>query len=307
MSELLSVVIPTHDRPDRVETAVRSVLDQEYPHLEAVVVDDGSGPATAEVLDRLADVDRRVVLVRNDIAVGASAARNTGIGTARGDLVGFCDDDDTWLPGAASAAVGALTPATGVVYGFHEVLIEASGRLVTFRPPVCTGPELMRWINAPAILFGVARRATVGDELRFDPHLITSEDWDMWLRCVDLAPLTLVPTSLYRYVQHAETRVTSSATTHEDGHRRFLAKHRSSMTAACIAHHELVFALATRDRRLGLEQLGTVSRHPANIGSAALLAGEVLAARLGPRRDDPGLALRFAARALGPATRRRAI
>jgi hypothetical protein len=303
VTELLSVVIPTHDRPDRVTDAVRSVLDQDHPALEVIVVDDGSQAATGEVLDRLADSDPRVVVLRHDQARGASAARNTGLEAARGELIGFCDDDDAWLAGAAAAAVTALTPTTGMAYGFHQVLIEATGRLVTFRPPACTGPELMRWINVPSILFGVARRDRVGTELHFDPDLTTSEDWDLWLRCAELAPMALVPTPLYRYVQHTGVRVTTSLATGVDSHRRFLDKHLASMTPACIAHHELALALAARDRHAGLAQLRAVPRHPSNLGAGLLLAGELATSRIGPGRDDPGLTLRFAARMLGPATR----
>jgi hypothetical protein len=306
VTELLSVVIPTHDRPDRLGDAVASVLGQDHPALEVVIVDDGSEPETSDVLDRLTAGDRRVVVVRHDEPQGASAARNAGIAAARGELIGFCDDDDVWLPGAADATVGALTPATGMAYGYHQVNVEATGRLVTFRPPPCTGPELMRWINVPSILFGVARRDRVGPELVFDPDLVTSEDWDLWLRCAELAPLVLVPAPVYRYVQHTGTRVTTSPSTHAEGHRRFLDKHRASMTPACIAHHEMADALATRDRHAGLDQLARIARHPANLGSAALLAGELVATRVGPRRDDPGLSLRLTARALGPVTRSRA-
>ncbi len=306
MTELLSVVIPTHDRPDRVGDAVRSVLDQDYPAVEVVVVDDGSGPDTADALDRITDAEPRVVVVRHDEPRGSSAARNAGMDASRGELVGFCDDDDTWLPGAAGAVVGSLAAGVGMAYGFHQVHVEATGRNVTFRPPRCTGPELMRWINAPAILFGVARRSVVGAELHFDPELVTSEDWDLWLRCAELAPLALVPTPVYRYVQHTGTRVSTSSTARPDINRRFLAKHRSSMTPACIAHHELTLAVATKDRGAATKELAQVVHHPSVAGAAALVGTELVAARVGPRLDDPGLRLRLAARLLRPVTRPRA-
>ncbi len=298
MSELLSVVIPTHNRPDRLGAAVRSVLDQDYGNVEVLVVDDGSGPETSAALDRLTAGDRRIVVVRNEMPVGSSEARNIGIRAASGELLAFCDDDDAWVAGAASAAVGQLRPGVAVAYGFHEVLIEATGRRVTFRPPACTGPELMRWINVPSILSGIARRATVGSELHFDPALVIAEDWDLWLRCSELGPLALVPTPLYCYVQHVGHRVTRTPATLAEGRNRFLAKHRSSMTPACIAHHELTSALTARDRHAGIRVLGRTARHPSTLGSAALLAGEVVASHVGRRRRDPGLTLRFAARSL---------
>jgi hypothetical protein len=303
VTELLSVVVPTHDRPDRVGTAVRSVLDQDYPALEVVIVDDGSEPATADVLDRLADEDRRVVIVRHEVAQGASAARNTGLDTAGGELIGFCDDDDAWLPGTGTRAVGALTPSSGIVYGYHQVLIETTGRLVTFRPPPSPAPGLLRWLDVSPSIFGVVRRATVGDALRFDTDLTTSEDWDLRLRCNDVAPMVLVPAPLYRYVQHAGTRLTTSPTAHAQGHHGFVDKHRPTMTAACIAHHEMAYALGLRDRSGLRHQLALLPRHPANLGSAALLAGEMVTSRVGRRREDPGMSRRFAARALRHATR----
>ena len=303
MTELLSVVVPTRDRPDRVVEAVRSVLTQDYPALEVVIVDDGSGTATTYVLDRLADEDGRVVVVRHDVAQGASAARNTGLDAASGEIIGFCDDDDSWLPGTGTRAVEALTPSTGIVYGHHQVLIETTGRLVTFRPPPSPAPGLLRWLDVSPSIFGVVRRSTVGDALRFDTSLTTSEDWDLRLRCNDLAPMVLVPTPLYRYVQHAGTRLTTSPTAHAEGHHGFLHKHRSTMTAACIAHHELAYALGVRDKAALRHQLAEVARHPANLGSVALLAGEMVTSRIGRGREDPALSRRFAARALRHATR----
>jgi LmbE family N-acetylglucosaminyl deacetylase len=301
VTELLSVVLPTYQRPERLRQAARSVLDQDYRSVELVVVDDGSGAATARTIDELTAGDRRVVVVRQDAPQGASAARNTGLAAARGELVAFCDDDDVWLPGAASAAVAALRPSIGVVYGWHQVLHESSGRCVTFRPPKSASPSLMRWINVPAILSGVVRRAVVGDALSFDTTLLTSEDWDLWLRCVDIAPMALVPTPLYRYVQHQGDRVTR-LTGHAEGHRRFLEKHRSTMSSACIAHHELLLALDTRDRPAGREQMLRLRQHPANLGAVALLASEVLASELGRHRNDPGLPLRLAAGMLAART-----
>ena len=302
MSELLSVVIPTHNRPDRLAVAVRSVLDQDYPSIEIVIVDDGSTPATAEMLDKLCSTGDRIVVLRNDQSQGAAAARNSGMTAASGELMGFCDDDDAWLPGAASAAVGALGPDIGIVYGHHQVLIEDTGRLVTFRPPAVANAVLMRWINVPAVPCAMARRANVAAELHFDTDLITSEDWDLWLRCAELAPMIMVPTPLYRYVQHRDERVTSRPSDYAERQARFVAKHRSSMTSACIAHHELAIALTARDLGGVGDQIRLLPRHPANLGSAGVLAAEMVASRIGRRREDPGLPLRVAARALAQAT-----
>ncbi len=294
MSELLSVIIPTHDRPERLREAAQSVLMQSYPFIELVIVDDGSASSTARTIDELVARDRRVVAIRLEGPQGSSSARNAGLASAGGDLVAFCDDDDIWLPGAASAAVEAMKPSVGVAYGWHEVLLEATGRRVTFRTSADCSPTVMRWINVPWILSGIVRRSVVGDTLSFDPTLSASEDWDLWLRCADIAPMTLVRTALYRYVQHGGERVSRDLAGLE-GHERFIEKHRSSMSPACLAYHELTAAVARRDRAAVAGYGAATLAHPTGLGPAGLLAAQLLMSRTGRASGDPGLSPRFAA------------
>lgn len=100
----VTVVVATRDRPQLVVRAVESVLAQEYDgDLECVVVFDQSEPHPVEVPSATAP-RRRLVLVRNDARTpGLAGARNTGVLTAAGEVVGFLDDDDEWLPGKLTA------------------------------------------------------------------------------------------------------------------------------------------------------------------------------------------------------------
>jgi glycosyltransferase involved in cell wall biosynthesis len=91
----LSVVIPTYNRADLLGDAIDSVLNQDWPELEVIVVDDGSTDQTPEVLAGYRD---RVRVIRQENA-GESNARNTGIRAASHELVAQLDSDDTWLPG----------------------------------------------------------------------------------------------------------------------------------------------------------------------------------------------------------------
>lgn len=95
---LVSVVIPTHDRPNLLERAVRSVLDQTYGELELIVVDDASAEPIG--LDRIADFDaiKDVRCIRLEENQGGAGARNAGLTAVNGEYVAFLDDDDEWLP-----------------------------------------------------------------------------------------------------------------------------------------------------------------------------------------------------------------
>ena len=93
---LVSVVIPTFERPALVLQAVKSVLAQTLSDLEIVVVIDGGDPATVVALNSLSAPQLRVLTFEK--RMGGSSARNEGVSIARGEWIAFLDDDDLWLP-----------------------------------------------------------------------------------------------------------------------------------------------------------------------------------------------------------------
>ena len=121
----ISVVLCTRDRPEQAASAVTRLLELDYPDYEVVVVDNApSGDATRRAMDRLADRDRRVRYVREDVP-GLANARNRGVTAATGEIVAFTDDDirvgDWWLHALARGfgrapdvvcVTGAVVPAS---------------------------------------------------------------------------------------------------------------------------------------------------------------------------------------------------
>lgn len=93
---LVSVVIPTRNRPQLVCRALASVLSQTYRNFEAVVVVDGPDRATEIAIRNFQQPCIRIVALAE--SVGGSEARNTGVREAKGEWVAFLDDDDEWLP-----------------------------------------------------------------------------------------------------------------------------------------------------------------------------------------------------------------
>jgi glycosyltransferase involved in cell wall biosynthesis len=96
MHELVSVVIPSKDRPELLQAAVKSVLSQTYRNFEVVVVLDGPNRVSVDLLLNVTDVRLRVVEL--DQTVGACQARNEGVRASRGTWIALLDDDDVWLP-----------------------------------------------------------------------------------------------------------------------------------------------------------------------------------------------------------------
>lgn len=99
---LVSIIVPTFGRPQRLLTAVSSILEQTYPNIEVIVVDDNEPgtewrTATEKEMSELAG-NSVVRYIKRDQNGGGSLARNTGIENARGDFITFLDDDDVYLP-----------------------------------------------------------------------------------------------------------------------------------------------------------------------------------------------------------------
>src|SRR5262245_61054408 len=112
----ISVILPTYNRAALLPRAVQSAIAQTYQNFELIIVDDGSTDDTPTIIRTF--TDPRIVGVRRSHA-GAAAAENAGLARARGQFIGFLDDDDEWLSGKLAAQMLAFTqagPETGIVY-----------------------------------------------------------------------------------------------------------------------------------------------------------------------------------------------
>jgi len=200
---LVTVVMPAYNCADYIGEALRSVLDQDYPALEVVVVDDGSTDGTKEAVAALHS--DRITYLHQDNSGGPSAPRNAGIGRARGKYVAFFDADDIMLPSKMSRAVELLerAPEVGFVFTNFRKFDAAAGRrpekfldgYERFKglPKKNIGDSLYviaaqdayeglideNYIGASSV---VARRDVFGRAGTFDESLKGAEDFDMWLR-----------------------------------------------------------------------------------------------------------------------------
>jgi len=204
----VSVIIPTHNRAHLVAEAIDSVLSQTFTDFELIVVDDGSIDNTEEVVRSF--IDRRLKYLKQTNK-GVSAARNTGIETAKGEFIAFLDDDDLFLPAKLSLqlARAADDPTAGLVYGKYLSAIRSEGSMKA--AGVCHPKlELRDLLLGPAFHWStVLIRRTLLEQVGGFEENLGGEDWELALRLA-LAGCQMIcvsePVSIVRRQSISNTR-----------------------------------------------------------------------------------------------------
>lgn len=202
---LVSVIIPAHNAAPFVRDTVSSALEQSWPDVEVIVVNDGSTDGTAAVLASFAGRIRVIDQCQSGVAV----ARNRGAAAARGTWLAFLDADDVWLPRKLEAQLATADADTHLIYsdriniGHLAGLPEIQSDLQhMYEGSVFADVLLGNVITTSSV---VMRRSTFEALGGFseDPELPPAEDWDLWLRVAAQHPIAVCREPLVKYRLHA--------------------------------------------------------------------------------------------------------
>ncbi len=222
----VSVIIPTHNRPEYLARALASVQAQTMPDFEVFVVDDGSPDDRAAEVVRACN-DPRIHYVRLPESRGPAAARNAGILRSTAPYIAFLDDDDEWLPEKLEvqlAAYGRLPSSVAVVYTARVTLHAASNqRTITRFPSVFDPVNVGNTVTTSSVL---VRRTHLADVGIFDERLAAVEDFDLWIRLFGCYRLVYLDTPLVVHRVHQQ-RVSQQHLRVGLALERLLDKHRT--------------------------------------------------------------------------------
>lgn len=250
MQDLISVVIPTHNRAHLIKRALYSVMEQSYTHLEIIVVNDASVDDTSAILNELSAVDTRIKIITNKHAQGGSASRNKGLFASNGIWTAFLDDDDTWqnnklekqleLLKAHPKAI-ACSSAYTIHYPFNiKKLVE---------PPSSITIEQLLMAN---ILGGTSvcmAKTSICKEIGgFDPALRSAQDWDFWVKLLMSGEIVSIQEPLVNYYVHFNARISNNMHAKYLGARRFYFKYKHKMSMP-VRDHNIFFLCFIRSRQ----------------------------------------------------------
>jgi len=220
----IAVVIPNYNRPRIVADAIRSVLAQNRPADEILVVDDGSREPSEETVRAFGD---RVRYLYQDNR-GLAGARNTGIRETGSDLLVFLDDDDLLEPNHLELLAAALecAPDASVVYGdvlYTDLLGWELGLhsriLPEIRDSSAFAENALAFRGFPPIHSAMFRRRVFEDYGLFNETYPYAEDVEMWLRIAPRVQCRFVDEVVCRYRKH-ETNMVLDLRRMEEQHTR---------------------------------------------------------------------------------------
>ena len=137
MKPLISVVIPTYQRRDKLKVTLDSVLSQTYENYEVLIMDDGSTDGTKEMVNSYSDP--RIFYNWQENTGGPAKPRNNGIKISKGSWIAFLDDDDNWKK-------NKLDEICGQIHSNNDFIYHAGTELVNNKV-YATGGRVLNFIN----------------------------------------------------------------------------------------------------------------------------------------------------------------
>lgn len=232
MNELVSVVIPTHNRADLLPRAIDSVLNQTYSNFEIIVVSDGSTDNTEEVVKSYSDKDSRIRFIGYSPARGGNIARNTGIEAAKGEYVAFLDDDDEWMPAKLEKQINVMESDNriGLVYTGVNIIYVNEGLRYSFigESKGDLSKEILLDNHIGTTSTVMVRKMILEETGAFDEKLKALQDFELWIRVCQKCLIGLVPEELINYYNYTGTnQVSSSTQKYIDAFSYINTKHKS--------------------------------------------------------------------------------
>lgn len=207
MSDLprLSIVTPSFNQARYLEETIRSVLEQDYPFIEYIVVDGGSIDGSLEIIKRH---EKELAGWISEKDRGQTEAINKGFARASGDILAWINSDDTYQLGAFRAAVTELLkhPEAGMVYGDCQYIDENSRPIGRFPAAQTDLARLRRgYVHIPqqAAFFRADLWRQIGP---LDPSFYFAMDYDLWVRLAGKASLLYVPQVWANFRLHSDAK-----------------------------------------------------------------------------------------------------
>ncbi|MEP2101985.1 MAG: glycosyltransferase family A protein [Parasphingorhabdus sp.] len=197
---IVTIVMPVYNGARYLDSAIRSILQQEYYDWELICIDDGSTDGSDAIIVGHAVADSRIRHLSNGQNLGLPATLNRGFAEARGKLHSWTSDDNILRPNMLVTLVEKLAayPDVDIAYAGYSV-IDDTENILRYVPP---RPIEDRWYGNPVGAAFLYRRQVTEKLGGYDEALFGAEDYDYWMRAANHFQMMTVDADLYLYRRH---------------------------------------------------------------------------------------------------------
>lgn len=247
---LVTAAITTHNRePIMVERALKSILNQTHKELQVIVVDDSNNDfAERDAVRTMVESYPGVTYIKHQVCQGACAARNSALEIAKGEFIGYLDDDDEWLPEKIEKQLHGFTSYNiALVYCDAESMnddtgvVEPQNRIMK-KGAVFTDLLLQNFIGSTS--FPLLRTSALKEVGGFDVLMESAQDLDVWLRVAHKYEVNYIDEVLVRYHIHNEERITTVSSKKVSGLKRLCEKYYDELVKYPDAFWECYMSVA---------------------------------------------------------------
>ena len=235
---LISIIIPTYNRPDYLKKAIKTVLNQTYKNIEIIIVDDFSKVDNKKIIDSFDD--KRITYFKNEKNKGAPYSRNVGIKKARGEFIAFLDDDDEWKSTKLEQQLKAFDDSkVGLVVCYSLDKRFGTQRISKPKENI-TYKDLLKSFNLSSTSSYFVRKEALDKVGYFDLNLPSAQEYDVALRISKYYVVKTVPKTLM--IQNAsEGQISENWTRKIKGimalYKKYANEYKKLGSKGCLANH----------------------------------------------------------------------
>jgi len=232
MSPEVSVIIPTYNRGHVIQRAIKSVLEQTYQKYEIIISDDGSRDNTVNIVEKIAESEPRIHLIKSKKNMGAMAARNAGIHAAQGKWIAFLDSDDMYLPRSLELRLAkAEDENLKVVHSECYVIRPDNADMAYFNVPPVQGASYKQILQSPGPVFpGLLISKEALEKIGYlDETIIAYQEWDTAIRLSKYYKFGFIPEPTFIYDCRTPETISKQVLRGAQGYDQIVRKHRKEM------------------------------------------------------------------------------
>ncbi len=242
--DLVSIIVPTHNRAGYLTKALASIANQSYSNVEIIVIANGCNDNTDETINQFRQqYNQTIIYLVFDQILGGAKARNIGLDYAQGEYIAFLDDDDSWHRDKLQSQLTLLKQDKYAIISSNFVYVYAQNEQHKYpraiRSPIINIEDLYYENSLMGFSFCLIKQASLANH-RINEHLDALQDWDLWLKILQSTGLSAyINPAHHVYYRIDGSRISNTYPQLIKAQRIFLTSWQDLLDNASIRYHKM--------------------------------------------------------------------